>query len=168
MCTTCAWATHQEFFQKVPINVITMYPAIYSMSSLRVCDEIEPHWEFFVISFKRTHWVHCNHIDGYFVKELLMSGSGTCWAHGESNYERTQGVLSKSTHWVSCWVLSKSTQWVHSKSTHWVFWWVLFKSTQWVHSQSTHWVLGWVLLKSTHHGPTGFLVGTFCQGHSAP
>jgi len=53
-----AWATHWEFFQRIPSYLISMYSTIYSMSSLRVCGKIEPHWEFVMSSSKRTHWVH--------------------------------------------------------------------------------------------------------------
>ena len=69
------WATHWEFFQKVPPHVITMYSAIYSMSSLRVCGRVGPHCEFFVSSLKRTHWVCYDHMKWEFLKELSMSGS---------------------------------------------------------------------------------------------
>ena len=58
MYPQCAWATHWGFFQRIPSYLITMYLTIYSMSSLRVCGKIEPHWEFVVSFLKRTHWTH--------------------------------------------------------------------------------------------------------------
>ena len=51
-CPSCAWATHKGFFQKVPINLTTMYPIIYPMGSLRVCGKIEPNWGFSLITLK--------------------------------------------------------------------------------------------------------------------
>ena len=59
-----------EFFHKIPQNLITMYSTTYPMGSLRVYGKIEPHWGFFVSTLKRTHWVHCDQILGYFMKEL--------------------------------------------------------------------------------------------------
>jgi hypothetical protein len=46
-------------------------------NSLRNYGKNELHWEFFVISFKRTQWIHCDHIDGWFLKATTMSGSAT-------------------------------------------------------------------------------------------
>jgi len=34
-----------------------------------------------VITLKRTHWGHCDHIGGYFLKEVSMSGSDSWWIH---------------------------------------------------------------------------------------
>ena len=51
-CPSCAWATQCGFFQKVSINLTTMYPAIYLMGSLRVCGKIEPNWGFSLITLK--------------------------------------------------------------------------------------------------------------------
>jgi len=104
MYPQCAWATHWEFFQRIPSNLITMYSTIYSMSSLRVCGKIEPHWEFVVSSLKRTHWAHYGHIFGYSLKEISMSGSDTLWVHFDQNCERTQRVHSQNTCWVIWWV----------------------------------------------------------------
>jgi len=70
-----------------------MYSTIYLMSSLRVCGKIEPHWEFVVSSLKRTHWAHCGHTFGYFLKELSMSGSGTLWVHFDQNSQNTCWVI---------------------------------------------------------------------------
>ena len=51
-CLPCAWATHCGFFQKVPINLATIYPTIYPMGSLRVRGKIEPNWGFSLITLK--------------------------------------------------------------------------------------------------------------------
>ena len=51
-CPSCAWATHCGFFQKVPINLTTIYPTIYPVGSLRVCRKIEPNWGFYLITLK--------------------------------------------------------------------------------------------------------------------
>ena len=88
---------------------------------------------------QRTHWVygwvHCGQIDGYFLKELFVSGSGTWWALFERNSQRTHWVLSKSylvgtlvgtfekypplTHWVKVGrIVSEPT--MYSAWTHWV------------------------------------------------
>ena len=100
LCPPCSWATHWEFFQKVPSNVIKTYSTIYSMSSLRVYVEIEPHWESIVITLNKRPWGHCDHITGYFLKELSMSGSATWWTQCRQNCERAQGIHSKSSHWM--------------------------------------------------------------------
>jgi len=63
-----------------------------------------------VVTVERTHWGHCGHIAGYFMKELLMSGSNTWWTHCEGNCERTQGFHSKSTQWLPWWAHCKSDQ----------------------------------------------------------
>ena len=89
-----AWATHWEFFQNIPSYLISMYSTIYSMSFLRVCGKIEPHWEFVVSFLKGTYWVHYGHIFEYSLKETSMSGSGTLWVHFDQNCERA--VLSSS------------------------------------------------------------------------
>ena len=135
MCPQCAWATHWEFFQKLPINLSIMCPTIYSMSSLRVCGKIEPHWEFVVSSLKRTHWVCCGQIDGHSLKELSMSGSGTLWTHFAQNCERTQGVHSKNTHWAMWWVFFEH---VHNLPTNYIE--IKVVSKFWKNSQLTCWI----------------------------
>ena len=50
--SACAWATHWEFFHKIPWNLTTMCLAIYLMSSLRVHGKTESHWEFSLKCFK--------------------------------------------------------------------------------------------------------------------
>ena len=108
-CPLCAWATHWEFFQRIPINMITMCPV---GSSQRTYNKLSM-WFNFTINSQRTQWVygwvHCDHIDGYSLKELSMSGSGIWWVHFGQNCERTQGVRSKITCWVICWVLFERT-----------------------------------------------------------
>jgi len=75
------WATHWEFFHKIPCNVITMSPAD---SPQRNHKEITL-WLNFTTNSQRTLWVygwiHCDHIAGNFVKELSMSGSDSEWIH---------------------------------------------------------------------------------------
>ena len=82
------WATHWDFFHKILHNVITMYPTIYSKSSLRVCGKTEPQCDFFEISLQRNLWGHCDYIAEYFMKEVSMSGSDLEWIHCEQNCER--------------------------------------------------------------------------------
>ena len=48
-----------------------MYSTIHSMISLGVNGEIELNFEFFVNSFKRTHWVCCDPISGVLFKRSL-------------------------------------------------------------------------------------------------
>ena len=62
-----------EFFHKIPTNVITMYPVSSFQKThkeLTLLLNFRVKCEFFVSFFKRTHWVHCDCIGGYFVKEL--------------------------------------------------------------------------------------------------
>ena len=106
--TTCL-SHSSRVLSKNAQQLITLYSAIYSMSSLRVCGKIEPHWEFVVSSLKKTHWAHCGCIIEYSLKELLMSGSGKLWVHFAQNCERTQWVLSKSGSWVCCWFFFERT-----------------------------------------------------------
>ena len=101
------WATHWDFFHKILYNVITMYPTIYSKSSLRVCGKTEPQCNFFEISLQRNLWGHCDYIAEYFMKELSMSGSDLEWIHCEKNCERNQGFLSQRTHCFLCCFLFK-------------------------------------------------------------
>ena len=96
-------------------------------------------WFNFPTNSQRTHWVygwvHCGQINGYFLKELFVSGSGTWWALFERNSQRTHWVLSKSylmgtlvgafekypplTHWVKAGqIVSEPT--ICSTWTHWV------------------------------------------------
>ena len=134
-CPSCAWATHCGFFQKVPINLIKKYPL-----GLFQCNQRESSiWFNFPTNSQRTQWVygwvHCGQIDGYFLKEPFVSGSGTWWALFEWNSQRTQWVLSKSypvgtlvgtfekypplTHWVKVGrIVSEPT--MYSPWTHWV------------------------------------------------
>ena len=119
----------------------------------------------------------------YFLKELLMGGSGSWWAYCEVNCERTQGFLSQSTHWILCRVNCERTQEFLSQSAHWALcwvncesdqgflsqsaWWVLFgvncERTQGFLSQSTHWALCWALFKSIHPVPSEYWVGKLFQ-----
>jgi len=70
------WATHSEFFQNLPSNLITIHSTKYSMSLLRVCWKTEPNWEFSLSKLKKTRWV-CGWVHSVqFMKELLVSGSG--------------------------------------------------------------------------------------------
>ena len=48
-----------------------MYSTIHSMISFGVNGEIELNFEFFVNSFKRTHWVCCDPISGVLFKRTL-------------------------------------------------------------------------------------------------
>ena len=109
MCPPCAWATHWEFFQKVPRNLPKTNSTIYSIGSLRVHGKIEPHWEFFLKMFEWTCWVCFGQIAGYILKELSRSGSGTWQAHFDQICERNHWVISKRNSWVLWWVLSKLT-----------------------------------------------------------
>ena len=56
----------------------------------------------FTMSFQRNHYVygctHSRHITGYFVKEVWMSGSATCWTHCGQHCERNYYVMSW-VHW---------------------------------------------------------------------
>jgi len=63
-----------------------------------------------MITLKRTYWGHCDHIAGYFLKEVSMSGSGSWWIHCTQNCERTQGFHSKSTQWLLWRIHCKSNQ----------------------------------------------------------
>jgi hypothetical protein len=54
-----------------------MYPITYPVSSLRVCDEIRLYCEFFVNPLKKTQWVHCDPITGYFLIKFFTSGSNS-------------------------------------------------------------------------------------------
>jgi hypothetical protein len=49
------------------------------------------------------------------MKELLMSGSGTCWANFDLIYERTLWVLSQNACWVNFDQNCERTHWVISK-----------------------------------------------------
>ena len=51
-----------------------------------------------MITLKEAPWGHCDHITGQFLKELSMSGSGTCWIHCEEHCERNPYV----SHWGHC------------------------------------------------------------------
>ena len=96
-------------------------------------------WFNFPTNSQRTHWVygwvHCGQINGYFLKELFVSGSGTWWALFERNSQRTHWVLSKSylvgtlvgtfekypplTHWVKVGQIVSEPS-MYSAWTHWV------------------------------------------------
>ena len=67
---------HFEFFHKISTNVITMYPVgsfQKTHKELTLLLNFRVNREFFVSFLKRTHWVHCDRIGGYFVKELKMN-----------------------------------------------------------------------------------------------
>ena len=51
-----------------------------------------------MITLKEPPWGHCDHIIGQFLKELSMSGSGTCWIHWGEHCERNHYV----SHWGHC------------------------------------------------------------------
>jgi len=80
-----------------------MYSTIYSMSSLRVYDKIEPRWEYVVSFLKRTLWVHYGHIFGYSLKELSMSSlgivGGTFKKYSVGNFVGPFWIWSQLTHW---------------------------------------------------------------------
>ena len=64
MCPACGWATHSNFFHKVPSDVSRMCTAIYMVISLKVRGEIEQYWDYIVITSKRTPWGHYGHNTG--------------------------------------------------------------------------------------------------------
>ena len=98
MYPACPWATHWEFFQNLSRNVITMCSTTYSLSSLRIHGKNQLNWGYIVITLKEPPWGRCDHISGQFLKELSMSGSGTCWIHCEEHCERNHYVR----HWGHC------------------------------------------------------------------
>ena len=110
MCPSCAWATHQKFFHKIPGNLITMCPAIYSTGSLRVCGKIEPNWEFLLKSFKWTHWVSFGQIPGYILKEL--------WGFFQWVAQGYIGGLFWGTFKTYPLIPSRSKWWVHWEIAH--------------------------------------------------
>ena len=60
------------FFHKIPTNAITIYPVgsfKKTHKELKVYPKLESQCEFFVSFLERTHWVCCDRIGGYFVKE---------------------------------------------------------------------------------------------------
>ena len=59
-----------SYFHNSHHNVPIKEPEPLIQSSLRVCGKIEPHREFFASSLKKACWVHCDHMTGYFLKEL--------------------------------------------------------------------------------------------------
>ena len=129
MYSACPWATHWEFFQKLFSDVITMYSTTCSLSSLRIHGKNQLHWGYIVITLKEAPWGHWGHISGQFLKELSMSGSGTCWTHCEEHCERNHYV----SHWGHCdhidgHILNElnmcplSTLWMWSPYIPWAHW----------------------------------------------
>ena len=98
MCPACGWATHSKFFHKVSSDVSIMSPGGTFWSNHNVITILFN----FTMYSQRNHHVygctHSGHITGYFVKEVWMSGSGTCWTHCGQHCERNHHVLS----WVHC------------------------------------------------------------------
>ena len=157
------WATHQKFFHKVSRNFITMYPAVYLMSSLRVCGKIEPHWGYIMISLKWTHWAHCGHISRWFVKELMMSGSAiwltTFWLTFWKKPLETFKMCPMVTWLISFWMYSQSTHQSHCDQIDGYFVkeisiWLL--ATFWVNCLKNHNVITMYLLGKTPPAPSAW------------
>ena len=104
------WATHQEFFQ----NVLRDLPKTYPVGSFKTFQKKLSMWFNFTTNSQRNHWIygwaHWDQITRYFVKEPLMSGSGTWWAHFDQIIKEPSGFFLRITHRVHWWVLLKLTQ----------------------------------------------------------
>jgi len=103
------WATHEEFFQNVLRDLLKTYP----VGSFKTFQKKLSIWLNFTTNSQRTHWVNgwvqYGQIAGYFVKEVMVSGSGTWWAHFDQIIKEPTGYFQTRAHRVLWWVLLKLT-----------------------------------------------------------